>query len=70
MFPTTIPPEVGLAPFIFKQSLLMVAVPEAEGTAVAFRLNWPAMVEASAGSVKVATGEALEIFNTRVAVFD
>ena len=64
------PPEVGLAPFIFKQSLLILAVPAAEGTAVAFRLNSPAMVEPSAGSIKVATGAALEIFNTLVAVFD
>ena len=39
MPPIAIAPEVGLDPFIFKQSLLMVAVPEAEGTAVAFRLN-------------------------------
>ena len=48
----------------------MLAVPADEGTAVAFKLNSPAMVEPSAGSVKVATGAALEIFSTLVAVFD
>jgi len=68
--PVTIPPEVGLAPFIFKQSLLILAVPEAEGVAVAFKLNSPAIVEPSAGSMKVTTGAALEIFSVLVAVFD